>query len=74
LAPRPEVAAQNTVKPTLDQWQEWQSEVVSLLRRYFHGELSAIAIDDVDWPSWYSFFIQGRSPQEAIDRALERDL
>jgi hypothetical protein len=58
----------------MDQWQQWQTEVVSLLRKYFHGELAAIGAEDIDWPSWHPFFVQGRSAQAAIDRALERDL
>jgi hypothetical protein len=56
------------------QWRRWQAEVVTLLRSDFHGELAAIAVDDVDWPSWHPFFVQGRSPRAAIDRALERDV
>jgi hypothetical protein len=60
--------------PTFGPWQQWQTDVVALLRRHFQGELTAISIEDVDWPSWQPFFIQGRSPQAAINRALERDL
>jgi hypothetical protein len=55
-------------------WQRWQTEVVSLLRGYLHGELAAIDFEDVDWPSWRPFFVQGRSPRAAVDRALERDI
>jgi len=54
-------------------WTQWQSEVVALLRGDFEELLQQISLDDVDWPSWREFFIEGRSPRAAVDRALERD-
>jgi hypothetical protein len=55
-------------------WQQWQHDVVRLLRTDFHEVLQEIGIDDIDWPSWRIFFIEGRTPRAAVDRALERDL
>jgi len=55
-------------------WTQWQNEVVALLQGDFEELLQQVSIDDVDWPSWARFFIEGRSPRAAIDRALERDL
>jgi hypothetical protein len=55
-------------------WERWQEEVVALLRSDFDGELRQTTLDDVDWVSWKPFFIQGRSPRAAIERALERDI
>jgi hypothetical protein len=53
----------------------WQSEIVTLLQEDFGGEeLRHICLDDVDWPSWQGFYLQGKSPRAAIERALERDL
>jgi hypothetical protein len=55
-------------------WEQWQHEIVALLRGDFGDTLQVASIDDVDWPSWQGFFMQGRSPRSAIERALERDL
>lgn len=55
-------------------WNQWQRDVVALLRKDFSGTLPEIGLDDVDWPSWHTFFVQGRTPRSAIERAFERDL
>ena len=60
--------------PAAGQWRQWQTDVVTLLRRYFDAELASIGMQDIDWPSWHRFYIEGRSPRAAIERALERDL
>jgi hypothetical protein len=58
----------------LPSWTQWQREVVGLLRHELEESLRHISLDDVDWPSWSNFYLEGRSPRAAIDRALERDL
>ena len=55
-------------------WAHWQREVIAVLRRDLPEALDYISMDDVDWSSWERFFLAGHSPQEAVDRALERDL
>jgi hypothetical protein len=56
-------------------WEEWQSEIVDLLQADFGGEaLRHIGLEDIDWPAWQHFYLQGKSPRGAIERALERDL
>jgi len=55
-------------------WERWQTELVALLRSDLCGELQNTTLDDVDWSSWEVFYLQGRTPRAAIDRALERDL
>jgi len=55
-------------------WTQWQHGVVALLEKDFVETLQQISIDDIDWPSWHDYFVQGKSPRAAIDRALERDL
>ena len=56
-------------------WQAWQNEIVTLLQQDFGAEaLRHIGLDDIDWPSWQCFYIQGKTARAAIDRALERDL
>jgi hypothetical protein len=55
-------------------WEQWQAEVVSLLRGYFAEALNDISLDDVDWLAWRTLYVEGRSPEAAVARALERDL
>jgi hypothetical protein len=55
-------------------YRQWQSEVLAVLRGDLKELLQEISFDDVDWPSWYRFFVEGRSPRAAVMRALERDL
>lgn len=55
-------------------WTQWQNDVVALLEKDFIETLQQISMDDIDWPSWHDYFVQGKSPRAAIDRALERDL
>jgi hypothetical protein len=55
-------------------WERWQEEVVALLRDDFAEESQQIRTDDVDWQSWRKFYIEGRTPRGAIERALERDI
>ena len=55
-------------------WAEWQRDVVAILRRDFREALDHICLKDVDWPAWLRFYLEGRSPSAAVDRALERDL
>jgi hypothetical protein len=58
----------------LRDWEQWQQDIVALLKIDFGDALQVISIDDVDWPSWQGLYAQGRSPRSAIERALERDL
>jgi hypothetical protein len=55
-------------------WAQWQAEVVAMLSAEFEEILHRISIDDVDWPSWRDYYVEGRSPRAAVNRALERDL
>ena len=54
-------------------WVQWQNAVLALLRADFSEVLQFIGMDEVDWDSWRSFYVEGRSPKSAVDRALERD-
>jgi hypothetical protein len=58
---------------SLQNWAQWQSAVLSLLRDDVSGALRSLKIDDVDWDAWRTYFMEGRSPRSAIDRALARD-
>ena len=54
-------------------WTQWQQAVLRQLRTDFAELLQQIGLDDVDWDSWRPFYDDGRTPQAAINRALERD-
>jgi hypothetical protein len=53
---------------------QWQNEVVAVLQGDFEELLPRISLEDVDWTSWRNFYLEGRSPRAAVNRALERDL
>jgi hypothetical protein len=55
-------------------WSDWQRDVLAILRRDFREALDQISLEDVDWPAWLRFYLEGRTPSAAVDRALERDL
>jgi len=55
-------------------FEDWQEQVLSILRKEFCGELELIATDEIDWRSWRVFYEQGRSARAAVNRALERDI
>jgi hypothetical protein len=60
--------------PPSERWTTWQREVVEILRRDLEVMLLDVTLEDVDWPAWHRFYLQGKSPRAAVDRALERDL
>lgn len=55
-------------------WSEWQRDVLDILRRDFREALDHLSLEDVDWPAWLRFYLEGRTASAAVDRALERDL
>lgn len=61
-------------RPLTQTWAEWQRDVLTILRRDFREALDRISLDDVDWPAWLRFYLEGRTASAAVDRALERDL
>jgi hypothetical protein len=50
-------------------WVEWQRDVVAVLQRDFREALHHISLEDVDWPAWLRFYLEGRSASAAVDRA-----
>jgi hypothetical protein len=54
-------------------WVQWQIAVLAVLRTDFAEVLQFIGMDEVDWDSWRNFYIEGRTPRSAVDRAMERD-
>lgn len=55
-------------------WTQWQDAVVHVLQAELMGCLPAIGRGDVDWDAWRQFYEAGRTPRQAVNRALERDL
>ncbi len=55
-------------------WAQWQAEVVTALGAELEELLHHVSLDDIDWPAWRNFYLEGRTPRAAVDRALERDL
>jgi hypothetical protein len=62
------------VRLSMKPWATWQAEVIATLRVELDELLPQISIEDVDWVAWYGLYLDGRSPQAAVSRALERDL
>ena len=58
----------------MQNWTQWQREVLTFLQADFEEVLHHLSLDDVDWVTWRKFFDEGRSPRSAVDRAVERDL
>jgi hypothetical protein len=61
-------------KPIMETWVQWQAEVLVELGIELEEVLHFVSMDDVDWPSWRNYYLEGRSPRAAVNRALERDL
>jgi len=55
-------------------WEEWQKELVALLAEDLHGASTHLVADETDWSFWRALFLHGRSPRSALDHALGRDL
>ena len=58
----------------MQSWVQWQNEVVAMLGAELEEALHHVSSDDIDWTAWRNFYLEGRSPRAAVDRALERDL
>ena len=69
-------ASHNTAKglSIVQSWVQWQNEVVEMLGAELEESLHHVSLDDIDWTAWRNFYLEGRSPRAAVDRALERDL
>lgn len=55
-------------------WNQWQDAVVRVLQAELSGALARIGTDEVDWEAWRPFYEAGRTPLQAVNRALEKDL
>jgi hypothetical protein len=58
----------------MQNWVQWQAEVLAELGTELEEVLHYVSMEDVDWSSWRNYYLEGRSPRAAVDRALERDL
>lgn len=55
-----------------ENWNDWQYEVVAIIRHEFEEVLSDLENEDIDWDAWRPLFEEGRSPQAAVECALTR--
>ena len=58
----------------MQNWDEWQKELVALLEEDLQGASTHLVVDEMDWSFWRTLFLHGRSPRSALDHALGRDL
>jgi hypothetical protein len=58
----------------MQSWASWQAEVVATLGAELEEILHHVSLEDIDWPAWRTFYVEGRSARAAVNRALERDL
>lgn len=56
----------------VDNWIEWQHQVVAAVRAEFSGVLQDIDGDDIGWDAWRPLFDQGLTPAAAVDAAFLR--
>jgi hypothetical protein len=54
-------------------WESWQLAILRLLQADFAEILPRLTLEDFDWPSWQTFFVEGRTPLQAIESAFGRD-
>lgn len=54
--------------------ERWQAAVIALLQAELADVLPFINAADVDWDAWEQYYDAGRTPRQAVSRALERDL
>ena len=50
-------------------WAQWQAEVIAILSDEMGEVLDSASLADVDWVAWYGFYLEGRPPRGAVDRA-----
>lgn len=58
----------------MNQWQTWRREVVAEIRNEFREQFSSIEDQDIDWDAWMPLYLEGCSPQMAVDQAFGRNV
>ena len=64
------MSVSDNIKSYVEEWSEWQTDVVNLVRRQFCELLPNIRGDDFDWDAWRSYFVEGYLPRDAVRLAL----
>lgn len=54
-------------------WNDWQYEVVAIIRVEYEDVLNDLESEDIDWDAWRPLYDQGRSPRAAVEWALARN-
>ena len=56
----------------MNEWLDWQRGVVDEIRTEFHDYLGMIENQDIDWDAWLPLFLEGCTPQRAVEKAFVR--
>lgn len=56
----------------MNEWLDWQRGVVNEIRTEFRDLFSSIDNHDIDWDAWLPFYLEGCTPQRAVDKAFVR--
>lgn len=54
----------------LDTWDQWQQEVVAVIRMDLATVLDDVGSEEIDWEAWRPYYDAGRSPREAVSDAF----
>jgi hypothetical protein len=63
---------QTLAENRLSEWLDWQRGVVDEIRTEFREQFSSIDNQDIDWDAWLPLFLEGCTPQRAVDKAFVR--
>jgi hypothetical protein len=47
-------------------WNQWQRDVLCVIRADFHSVLQEVSEEDIDWAAWRPLFEQGCSARAAV--------
>jgi hypothetical protein len=56
----------------MNEWLDWRRGVVDEIRTGFFDLFSSIDDQDIDWDAWLPFYLEGCTPQRAVDKAFVR--
>jgi hypothetical protein len=55
-----------------DSWNEWQIDVIEVVRQEFSSIFHNVHRDDFDWDAWRPLFDDGHDPEDAVNEALSQ--
>lgn len=60
------------VEVTAATWNNWQEEVVEVIRAEYEDLFATVGKDDIDWNEWKRLYEEGHTPYAAVNSAFER--